>query len=297
MNLRANPPAVLVTGAEGMLGRHVCAMLEARGIPKVTPSHRDFNVVVDPIDEFLQGQRLLSVINCAAYTAVDLAETHLQEARDLNKFAVKALGGWCTRHKIPLVQTSTDFVFDGTSDRPYVETDLPNPQSVYARTKLEGEAYVAHGWVVRTSWLFGDQGRSFPRTMIRAWLLGKELRVVGDQVGCPTYAGELARIIGDILEVKPSFGKYHATGPAQMSWSDFARTLLTIYKDQHQLEQEINVQSIRTEDWPTPAKRPAYSVLSNQKLIDAGLKPHSSLAECLYSFAVANPPEKILADN
>jgi dTDP-4-dehydrorhamnose reductase len=138
--------------------------------------------------------------------------------------------------------------------------------------------------VVRTSWLYGVHGNCFPRSMIRAFKAGKQLRVVSDQIGCPTSTVDLSRVLVDLAEQNASPGVYHATGPDVMSWYDFAKKAISLYAKARGMEGAIEVEPIRTEDWPTPARRPRYSVLSNEKLLAAGIKPMRHVDEALAEF-------------
>lgn len=285
-------PVVVVFGASGMLGRAVVAELTPKH-PLLTPSHADFDVLTGDLGELFQAHRVLAVVNCVAYTNVDRAESEPQLARDLNQFWPKKLGAWATLKHVPMVHISTDFVFDGQATTPYPPNAETNPQGTYAKTKEAGERYAMHGYLLRTSWLFGTTGHCFPRSMVRAWLSDRPLRVVDDQRGTPTFAPDVAKWIGQLLQKRPPFGTFHASGSEVVTWYDFARQTLQVYREVHGLDRDTEVTPIRTSDWPAPAPRPAYSALDSS-LTYAQLGPPTALDEALRQFAIANPPEIVL---
>lgn len=273
-----------------MLGREVVAHLPP---PVWAPTRDEFELVNVNLETAIGDRRLAAVVNCAAYTAVDRAESEPILARELNHFLPKTLGAWATKHRVPVVHVSTDFVFDGRATTPYSAEALTNPQGVYAKTKEAGERYINHGWVVRTSWLFGNAGACFPRTMVRAWLAGRELRVVSDQVGTPTYASDLAQWIRALLASPMPFGTLHAAGAEAMSWFEFARLVIGTYEEVHQTGCPIHIEPIATKDWPAPAPRPAYSALDSS-VVHERYGPPTPLREAIIQFAEQNPPETLL---
>jgi len=282
---------VLVVGASGMLGSDVVKELLGRGHEVLSPSSKELDIT-DPesVAQITTWDGFDWCINCAAYTAVDKAESEEQAAAELNALGPGYLARACAMKGIKVVHISTDFVFDGESRTPYTEEDRPNPIGVYGRTKLAGEEAVLAAWpmslIFRTSWLYGPNGKNFPKTMISAWEAEKSLRVVADQVGNPTYTPDLARTIVDAMERNIFPGIYHATGPDQMSWQEFALAAITAYRDAKQIARGVEVAPINTEDWPTPAKRPKYSVLSNEKLQKEGIAPMPSVNEALSQFVM-----------
>jgi dTDP-4-dehydrorhamnose reductase len=227
------------------------------------------------------------VLNAAAYTAVDRAESEPELAAEANAIGPSYLAQACAMRRVPLLHLSTDFVFDGTSRVPYAEADPVRPLGVYGLTKAQGEDAVraagGEAWIVRTSWVFGPEGTNFPRSILRAWLAGKPLRVVDDQKGCPTYAPALAERLLDLVERRILPGTYHLTGPDERTWRGLAREVTTGYALRHGLEPP-EIEPIATADWPTAAKRPAYSVLSNDQIHAAGVSPMPSLAESIADF-------------
>jgi len=285
--LRTMALRVLVPGGRGMLGTDVVAEATKRGHEAISLSRPDFDIA-DPLsaariaaEEF---GRIDACINCAAYTAVDLAEDEEREATEANGIGPGYLARACAALGIRFLHVSTDFVFDGSAAEPYTEEASTRPLSAYGRSKLLGEREVlaAHqnAWVFRTAWLFGPHGKSFPRTMINARRAGKSLRVVADQTGNPTYTPDLARVLLDAVEFNIFPGIYHATGPDTMTWFEFAKQAVATDLGGG----EPNIAPIRTEDWPTKATRPRYSVLSNEKLRAAGIAPMRPIREALKDF-------------
>ncbi|MCA0361989.1 MAG: dTDP-4-dehydrorhamnose reductase [Armatimonadetes bacterium] len=282
---------VLVTGGSGLLGSDLVAELRSRGHEVLAPGHRELDVTSGYHLEQLrkdQFQRLDWIINCAAYTAVDKAESERMAAMKLNAVAPGALGAVAQVIGARLITISTDFVFDGEAQTPYTESSPTHPIGVYGQSKQMGEVNALRenlgAIVVRTSWLYGAHGHCFPKTMIRAFEAGKSLRVVSDQVGKPTCTVDLARVLVDIAALKPNPGIYHAAGPESMSWHDFARFTLETYITTHALNQEIDLTPVATSEYPTPAKRPAYSVLSTTKIERLGIAPMRPVSESLIEF-------------
>jgi dTDP-4-dehydrorhamnose reductase len=248
---------VLITGASGQLG---AALREA--FPEADTRRYDVTEPLD-LDPHL-------VLHAAAWTDVDAAEAEPDEARRINVQGtrnVSALGA-------PVAYFSTDYVFDGTKQTPYVESDPPNPLSVYGQTKLEGEREVAEGWIIRSSWLFGWSGRNFVRAMLALAKRQEEVRVVDDQRGCPTYVGHLAGATCEI--VRRPRGIWHVAADGDCTWADFAEAIFE--------ESGIACRVIRisSADLGRSAPRPAYSVLRSERP-DAPRLPHwrEGLRACL----------------
>ncbi len=210
------------------------------------------------------------VINASAYTAVDRAEQETVLADTVNHLAAEAMAKACKQLQCGFVHYSTDYVFDGEATQPYVETDSPNPQSVYGVTKLAGEVAVARAYpntiILRTAWVYAKQGANFVNTMLRLAAERDEIGVVSDQFGSPTLAFDLAEGTVAIIEKTPVkevekvAGLYHATGAGETNWHDFAVQILALTGS------DVRLKSIATKDYPTAAPRPRYSVLSNAKL-------------------------------
>ncbi|MCC7433208.1 MAG: dTDP-4-dehydrorhamnose reductase [Methanoregulaceae archaeon] len=271
---------ILLIGGYGMLGTDLREEFVRRGWEVIAPTLEELDIT-DPVQ--VAGCAEMAgewVVNAAAYTAVDKAESEPDEAMMVNGLAVGYLGQMAAMAGSKFLHISTDFVFDGTKTEPYTEDDATNPLGEYGRSKLVGEEQaLAHaGVVVRTAWLFGPNGGSFPRTMIRVAREGKPLRVVADQTGCPTYTADLARVIADLIAKIAYPGVYHAVGPDTMTWHEFAcRTLSAAGID-------YEIAPISTAEYPTPAKRPAYSVLSSAKIEAMGIAPMRPIDEALAEF-------------
>ena len=260
---------ILITGCNGQLGNEL-QLLEAK-----YQQHTFFNTDVNElditnqlaVDDYVFRNQIDCVINCAAYTAVDKAEEQKELCTTLNTVAPSYLAAAVEKRGGCMIQISTDYVFDGTHSTPYVETDTPAPNSVYGCTKLAGELGVTKfckkSIVIRTAWLYSTFGNNFVKTMLRLGRERKELGVVADQIGSPTYATDLAAAIMTIVEkgVKP--GVYHYTNEGVASWYDFTKAI-------HRMAgiKDCNVKPIHTSDYPTAATRPAYSVLDKKKITD-----------------------------
>ena len=278
--------SVLVIGGTGMLGSDLCVELSRRGYEVIAPSRAEFDItdpmaIAEVATEKYSGTEWC--INCSAYTAVDKAESEVGLATDLNHLSPAGLALACRMAKMRFVHVSTDFVFDGTAHSPYTEDMPTHPLGVYGRTKRDGEEAVraasASAIIVRTSWLFGPNGNSFPKTMIRAYESGPALRVVADQIGCPTYTAHLASGIVDLMELAAPGGIYHLSGPESMSWHEFAIHSVTEWSGT-----QPQIQAITSEEYPTPAVRPKYSVLSNEKAYAAGVTPMPPLSGAIAEF-------------
>ena len=205
------------------------------------------------------------IINCAGYTDVDGCETNADLAYQVNALGPKNLALGCEKHNAALVHFSTDYVFDGTKETPYLEDDQPNPLNVYGESKLKGERYIqslmTRFYIVRTQWLFGKNGKNFIDTMLSLGRKQKEITVVSDQFGCPTYAKDLSEAVGKLIET-PEYGTYHLTNTGVTSWYELAGEVFRQAKISG-----ISVKPCSSEDYPTPAKRPAYAVLENHRLL------------------------------
>ena len=257
----------MITGCNGQLGN------EMQLLEKDFSEHQWFNTDVEELDitdqlaieQFIQENQIDGIVNCAAYTAVDKAESNKELCTSLNTVApaylaaaVDKRGGW-------MIQISTDYVFDGTKHTPYVETDTPCPDSVYGSTKLAGEfgvqKFCRRSMIIRTAWLYSTFGNNFVKTMLRLGKEKTELGVIFDQIGTPTYARDLAKAIMAAIAqgIKP--GVYHFSNEGVISWYDFTKAI-------HRVAgiTSCHVRPLHTAEYPTPAKRPAYSVLDKTKI-------------------------------
>ncbi len=259
---------VLVTGANGQLGqsiRKISADYSRYAFEYIDIQEVDLTSQ-RAIESFFDQNHFDIIINCAAYTAVDKAETDQELAESINYQAVKVLAKIAKHKDMTLVHVSTDYVFDGQNFRPYVETDKVAPQSVYGATKLKGEQAFqnlgAKGAIIRTSWLYSEFGQNFVKTMLKLGANRGKLTVIFDQIGTPTYAGDLAKAILDSLpqlETKTA-EIYHFSNEGVCSWYDFATAIFDLSHTSCQ------VGPIETKDYPTPAKRPHYSLLNKSKI-------------------------------
>lgn len=278
---------VLVTGSQGQVGSEIKELSSHYPYTFYFTSKVELDITnEEALKEFIEINNITAIINCAAYTAVDKAESERQQADLINHQAVFNLASIAKEKKIKLIHISTDYVFDGTNHKPYVETDITNPQSVYGQTKLDGEKGLQllnpeNSIIIRTSWVYSSYGNNFVKTMLR---LGKEresLGVIYDQVGTPTYAKDLAKSILDILPKinNKKIEIYNYSNEGVCSWYDFAKEIMKMAK----LTCKVN--PIETKEYPTPAKRPHYSLLSKSKIkqtFELSI-PHwkSSLEHCL----------------
>lgn len=256
---------VLVTGAAGQLGRALIASASAAGFD-AHPVDRAGLDIADPdaVAALLDTLRPAAIVNAAAYTAVDRAETDAPAAYRTNRDGPAALAQAAAQRGLKLVHVSTDFVFDGTRGVPYGPTDPTSPLGVYGASKLAGEqailATLPEALIVRTAWVYGADGGNFMNTMLRLMRTMPALRVVADQIGTPTHTVSLAGAIWKLLRSGAS-GIHHFTDAGVASWYDFAVAIQEEALAAGLLGQPVPVTPIRTDDYPTPARRPAYSVL------------------------------------
>jgi dTDP-4-dehydrorhamnose reductase len=255
---------VLVTGAKGMLGQDLCPILEDEGYDVIETDVDSLDITnSDSVSSTLESVKPNIVIHCAAYTNVDKAEEELDKARLINAKGTENIAKICAKNNITLVYISTDYVFDGgingNRTQPYSPQDKTAPLNNYGLTKWEGEQavrkYCRKYYITRTAWLYGIHGKNFVETMIS--LADKpELKVVDDQVGCPTWTVELCNGIIKLLSGK-AFGTYHVCGGGQTSWYGFAQEIFDLSG------LNVNLKPCTTDEFPRPAKRPAYSVMDN----------------------------------
>ena len=277
---------ILVTGCNGQLGNEI-QLLE-----KENPQHCFFNTDVEELDitdqlaveQFVAQNKIEGIINCAAYTAVDKAESNKELCTSLNTVAPAYLAAAIDKRNGWMIHISTDYVFDGTKHTPYVEDDTPCPNSVYGSTKLAGELgvrkFCKKAMIIRTAWLYSTFGNNFVKTMIRLGKEKEQLGVIFDQIGTPTYARDLAVVIMTAINkgIKPDV--YHFSNEGVISWYDFTKAI-------HRIAgiDTCHVKPLHTTEYPTPASRPAYSVLDKTKLKNAYEIEipywEESLAECI----------------
>ena len=260
---------ILVTGGNGQLGS------ELKQIALNYPEHsflftdiKDLDITNhNAVKKCIEYNNINVIINCAAYTAVDSAESEPKLCDAINHLAVANFAQIAKDNNIKLVHISTDYVFDGTNHKPYVEIDIPNPQSVYGVTKLYGEQAMqqinpANSIIIRTSWVYSKFGNNFVKTMLRLTETRDEISVVADQIGSPTNAADLAEVILNILPQvsNETVELFHYSNEGVCSWYDFAKVVFEIKGV------SINVNPIESSQYPTPAKRPFYSVLNKSRI-------------------------------
>jgi len=267
---------IWVVGARGMLGQEVALRLDELRLQHVDSDMEcditQARAVASFADAaFEPGHLPRWVINCAAYTAVDQAESDEETAYRVNAQGPANLAAWCRDSGATLIHISTDYVFDGTATNPYVELAIPNPLSAYGRTKVAGERLVQEALsrhiIVRTAWLYGTRGRNFVFTMLKLMREGSPIRVVNDQKGSPTYAAHLAAALCEFVRRECSaYGIYHFTNGGETTWYGFAVEIHRSAADAGLLRRGCEIRPISTEEYRTRARRPGYSVLSTEKI-------------------------------
>lgn len=273
----------LITGANGQVG--YCLTQQLQGKHDILAVDRDELDITDQsaVQQAVEKFRPDVIINAAAHTAVDRAETEIELSEAINVKGPQYLAEAAKSVGAAMLHISTDYVFDGQRVGKYKESDATDPQGVYGRTKLEGEQAVAQAndkfIVLRTAWVFGEHGNNFVKTMLRLAKTRDTLGVVADQMGGPTYAGDIASALIQIAEKiingeNVEYGIYHFTGEPYVSWCDFAKAIFTEAVSQNVLEKAPLVSAITTADYPTPAKRPANSCLDLTKIQQVfGIQP------------------------
>ena len=259
---------VLVTGSNGQLASCIKDLAKQyEGLNFIYTDYQELDICdLNQVNTFFKSNKKIDYcINCAAYTAVDKAETEVDKAFEINANGAKNLAIACREFDAILIQISTDFVFDGEKKEPYTETDVAKPISVYGASKLKGEVEIQKinkkYFIIRTSWLYSEHGTNFMKTMLKLAETRDEISVVSDQIGTPTYAGDLAEVILKILTSKSdNFGVYHYSNEGVASWYEFAKAIFEASNI------EIKLNPIKTSAYPTPAKRPVYSVMDKTKI-------------------------------
>lgn len=261
---------VLLTGSKGQLGSCFQDRLPAGWEVWATDSDTLDITDLDKVKQAVAQYQPNVIVNAAAYTAVDKAETEPELAGLINATGPKNLALAAKEAGARLVHVSTDYVFDGKATTPYVETDTTNPLGVYGQTKLDGELAVAEvlpeAIIIRTAWVFSEYGNNFVKTMLRLAKDRDTLGIVADQRGCPTYAGDIAQAIIDLLQKEVEGGIYHFCGKDELNWFDFANLIFNYAEDIKLLEKKPELNKLATEDYKTLAVRPKYSVLSLVKI-------------------------------
>ncbi|GAE34993.1 dTDP-4-dehydrorhamnose reductase [Halalkalibacter akibai] len=262
---------ILVTGYTGQLGYDVVQEGTKRGFEMVGIGSNDVDITSEEsVSAYISNLNPDALIHCAAYTAVDKAEDDRETVWNVNVNGTKYLAEAAKSVNAKFMYISTDYVFDGKGETPFIESDKTNPIGYYGLTKLNGEKAVLElleqAYIVRISWVFGRNGNNFVNTMLRLAEARDELNVVGDQYGSPTYTFDLARLLIDMIQTD-RYGVYHASNEGFCSWAEFATE---VFK---QADKQVKVHAIATEDYPTRAVRPKNSRMSKQKLIENGFNP------------------------
>ena len=277
---------ILITGANGQLGTELHEILE-REFPGQTlyTDVQELDLTnAKAVNSYVANNEITHIVNCAAYTAVDRAEEEKMLCAAVNTDAVKNLAMAADANGAKIIHISTDYVFDGPNHRPYRESDKVNPISQYGTTKRKGEtlllALAPQAIIIRTAWLYSAHGNNFVKTMLRLADSQPEIKVVCDQIGTPTFARDLARAVVKVLQSHQWVpGIYHFTDEGAASWYDFAKAIFRI------AGKDVKVTPIPTEDYPTPASRPSYSILDRTRIkATYGIEiPHweEALADCL----------------
>lgn len=270
---------VLVTGYGGQLGYDVVSLLEARGVECRGVDIADFSLTDGAaVMDYVTDYRPDVVVHCAAYTGVDKAESEPELCCAVNGMGTMNMVRAALNVGAKMLYISTDYVFPGTGDEPYDEDAAYGPRNVYGLSKLQGETAVrslmTRFFILRTSWVFGKNGHNFVRTMLRLGAEKKEIRVVCDQIGSPTYTRDLAKVICDMIPTE-KYGIYHVRNEGFMSWADFAAMIM----DKAGLP--CRVIPVPTSEYPTPATRPLNSRLRGDKLTEAGFGPMPTVGDAL----------------
>jgi dTDP-4-dehydrorhamnose reductase len=264
---------ILVTGGSGQLGQDVIIELSRRGHQVLSPTHHNLDITNQfAVTNYFCINNPEAVIHCAAYTAVDKAETEITKCRKTNVYGTENITKQCIKKNIPELFVSTDYVFNGKGHEHWDISDPVDPINVYGKSKADAEIIVRNNpkhYIIRTSWLFGNTGKNFINTMLKLYNNNETIRVVSDQIGSPTYTCDLAPLLCDVIETN-SYGTYHAHNEGFCSWFDFAKEFF------NSANIDIKISPITTKDYPTTAKRPLNSTLLTSSLTNAGFKllPH-----------------------
>ena len=279
---------VLIVGVNGMLGQAVAAQAGVAGINFESRNSQDLDISnATQTNDAIAAINPDYVINCAAYTQVDDAETNEDTAFKVNAYGAENLALSCRSSGAVLIHISTDYVFDGKSSAPYKESDATNPTTIYGKSKLDGEQRIfksgVDAYVLRTAWLYGKGGSNFVSTMIDLAAKKSQIRVVNDQMGQPTSTQELALGIFSLLETKPSFGIYNSTSTGQTSWFHFAERIFSTLD-----YSSVDLVAVGSDQFIRPAIRPKYSVLSQDKWNASHLRPFLNWEQALDQYLNVN---------
>ena len=262
---------IWVIGKNGMLAKDILKVFDKNNISYFSTGREIDITNIDDLNNYIKNKNIDIVINCAAYTKVDLAEDEPEICAKINGFGVKNISEICENKNLKLIHFSTDYVFDGNSNKPYKESDTTNPINVYGRSKLEGEKYALSlnkSLIIRISWLYGINGNNFVYTMLNLMKNKDSIKVVNDQYGSPTNTLDIANLILHIIkDIKDfNFGIYHYTNEGNISWFDFANSIYDLAKKNNILNKDCIVEPCNSKEYKTKAKRPKFSVLSKDKI-------------------------------
>ena len=262
---------ILVTGAKGQLGSDVSAELTKRNIPHISTDVDTLDITdKTAVEKFFSEKGVSSVIHCAAYTAVDKAESESELCFKINAEGTENLAEASAKHGAKMLYVSTDYVFPGEGDKPFETDDKKNPQNIYGKSKLLGEEavkkHLSRYFIVRTSWVFGEKNTNFIHTMLRLSETREEVSVVCDQTGSPTYSKDLARLLSDMI-ITEKYGEYHARNEGFCSWNELAEEAFRL------AGKNVKVNPVKSEDYKTAAKRPLNSRLSMATVKENGFTP------------------------
>ena len=283
---------IWISGASGMLGSHFKRLLTQQNISFVANDKEHIDITeLDHVSDFIRIQKITHIINCAAYTHVDLAETDQKKAYQVNAIGPHNLGIAGRRHGARVLHFSTDYVFDGKKRVPYQEDHYCTPISAYGMSKLAGEIKLQdehqHSCIIRTSWLFGSPGKNFVETMLSLMREKELLRVVCDQIGRPTYCQDLAEAALELLDEE---GTFHFANSFETSWFQLAKEIARQAKELGYPLKIKTIEPISSREYLTAATRPAYSTLNTKKIEGILGKPPRSWQEALYDYLVAVKP-------
>jgi len=274
---------ILITGYKGMLGSDLVNILKNENQHElILTDIKELDITnLEELRKMFQDEKPEAVINVAAYTDVDGCETNRELAYNVNAIGPKNLAIVSNEIGAKLLHISTDYVFPGNNTEPYMEEDKTGPQSYYGETKLHAEKFIEKNmknyFIVRTAWLYGINGKNFVKTMLSLGDINSEITVVNDQRGSPTFTVDLANAIVELIKTD-KYGIYHVTNSGECTWYDFAKNIFEL------ANVEIEVKPVTTAEYPTPAKRPEYSVLSNEKWNNSGFKPLKNFKDALKEY-------------
>lgn len=268
---------VLLTGANGQLG-HCFQDVFPSDWSIITANRQQLDITdFNAVEAYIANHRPDAIVNAAAYTAVDRAEDEYELAYKVNVIGAENLAILAKKYHAKLIHISTDYVFDGNKNFPYLETDLTLPINVYGKTKRKGELAIlqheSNAIVIRTSWVFSEYGNNFVKTMLKLAATRSELSIINDQLGCPTYAGDIANIIIAMLRNNSQGGIYHFCGDQCVTWFQFATKIFSVANALNLMaNKDLHIKPILTADYPTKAQRPLYSVLNIEKIEQLKIK-------------------------